>query len=73
MLIDLDLGKERGSERSGARFRTGTLQFMAIDVLNGLPHTYRHDLEFFFYVFSGYASDEAGSVILRQISPRAPY
>lgn len=50
MLIDLDLGKERGSEPSGARFRTGTMQFMAIEVLNGLHHTYRHDLESFFYV-----------------------
>jgi hypothetical protein len=51
MLIDLDLGKERDSEPSGARFRTGTMQFMAIEVLNGLSHTYRHDLESFFYVF----------------------
>jgi hypothetical protein len=36
---------------SGARHRTGTMQFMAIEVLEGKGHTYRHDLESFFYVF----------------------
>ncbi|KAI9888781.1 MAG: hypothetical protein M1814_006286 [Vezdaea aestivalis] len=51
MLMDLDLAKELGSERSGARHRTGTMEFMAIEVLRGKPHTYRHDLESFFYVF----------------------
>lgn len=50
MLIDLDLGKELGSGRSGARCRTGTMEFMAIEVLLGISHTYRHDLESFFYV-----------------------
>ncbi|KAF2458841.1 serine/threonine-protein kinase Sgk2 [Lineolata rhizophorae] len=50
MLIDLDLAKELGSGRSGARCRTGTMEFMAIDVLLGISHTYRHDLESFFYV-----------------------
>ncbi|OJD17655.1 hypothetical protein AJ78_02246 [Emergomyces pasteurianus Ep9510] len=29
MLIDLDLAKEVGSERSGARHQTGTMDFMA--------------------------------------------
>ena len=54
MLIDLDLAKERGSMPSGARHRTGTMEFMAIEVLRqrkGFIHTYRHDLESFFYVF----------------------
>ena len=51
ILIDLDLAKEQGSSRSGARHRTGTMQFMAIEVLDGISHTYRHDLESFFYVF----------------------
>jgi hypothetical protein len=51
MLIDLDLAKELDSPRSGARHRTGTMEFMAIDVLNGKAHTYRHDLESLFYVF----------------------
>ncbi|KAM3556916.1 hypothetical protein ARSEF4850_005304 [Beauveria asiatica] len=50
MLIDLDLAKERDSGPSGARHRTGTMQFMAIEVLRGVNHTYRHDLESFFYV-----------------------
>ncbi|KAM4067835.1 kinase [Hirsutella rhossiliensis] len=50
MLIDLDLAKELGSGRSGARCRTGTMEFMAIEVLLGISHTYRHDLESFFYV-----------------------
>ncbi|ODH44302.1 hypothetical protein ACO22_00922 [Paracoccidioides brasiliensis] len=50
MLIDLDLAKEVGSEQSGARHRTGTMEFMAIEVLLNIDHTYRHDLESFFYV-----------------------
>ncbi|KAL9123118.1 MAG: hypothetical protein Q9187_000331 [Circinaria calcarea] len=50
MLIDLDLAKELGSGHSGARCRTGTMEFMAIEVLLGISHTYRHDLESFFYV-----------------------
>jgi hypothetical protein len=48
MLIDLDLAKELDG---GARHRTGTMEFMAIEVLQGVSHTYRHDLESFFYVF----------------------
>ncbi|OAX79279.1 hypothetical protein ACJ72_06402 [Emergomyces africanus] len=51
MLIDLDLAKEVGGERSGARHQTGTMEFMAIEVLLNIDHTYRHDLESFFYVF----------------------
>jgi len=50
MLIDLDLAKEIGSGRSGARHQTGTMEFMAIQVLRNVSHTYRHDLESFFYV-----------------------
>ncbi|KEF50786.1 uncharacterized protein A1O9_13160, partial [Exophiala aquamarina CBS 119918] len=50
MLIDSDLAKELGSGRTGARCRTGTMEFMAIEVLLGISHTYRHDLESFFYV-----------------------
>ncbi|KAK2812070.1 hypothetical protein FQN50_001781 [Emmonsiellopsis sp. PD_5] len=49
MLIDLDLAKEIGT-RSGARHQTGTMEFMAIEVLLNIDHTYRHDLESFFYV-----------------------
>lgn len=50
MLIDLDLAKVRDGGPSGARHQTGTMQFMAIEVLQGVDHTYRHDLESFFYV-----------------------
>ncbi|KAK2812984.1 hypothetical protein FQN50_001005 [Emmonsiellopsis sp. PD_5] len=50
MLIDMDLAKELGSGRSGARCRTGTMEFMAIQVLFNTDHTYRHDIESFFYV-----------------------
>lgn len=50
MLIDLDLVKELDSLPSGASHRIGTMLFMAIEVLQGKGHTYRHDLESFFYV-----------------------
>lgn len=50
MLIDLDLAKHVGSHRSGARHRTGTMEFMAIEVLWKHAHTFRHDLESFFYI-----------------------
>ena len=50
MLIDLDLAKDLGSGRSGARCRTGTMEFMANEVLLGISHTYRHDIESLFYV-----------------------
>ena len=50
-LIDLDLAEEVGSSPSRLQTRTGTLQFMAIEVLEGkVSHTYRHDLESFLYV-----------------------
>jgi hypothetical protein len=51
MLIYLDLAKELNSGPSGTGHRTGTMQFMAIRVLEGGSHTYRHDLEALFYVF----------------------
>jgi hypothetical protein len=50
MLIDLDLAEERDSGPSDARHQIGTKPFMAIEVLDGEEHTYRHDLESFFYV-----------------------
>ncbi|TWU79100.1 hypothetical protein ED733_008727 [Metarhizium rileyi] len=50
MLIDLDLAKVQDGSPSGARHQTGTIQFMAIQVLRNADHTYRHDLESFFYV-----------------------
>ncbi|KAG9238033.1 hypothetical protein BJ875DRAFT_532559 [Amylocarpus encephaloides] len=50
-LIDLDLAKELDSVPSGgASHRTGTMRFMAIEVLQDKGHTYRHDLESFFLV-----------------------
>jgi hypothetical protein len=48
-LIDLDLAIV-GGERTSVRHQTGTMEFMAIDVLRGVEHTYRHDQESFFYV-----------------------
>ena len=51
LLIGLDLAKELDIMPSGATHRTGTMQFMAIKVLQGKGHTYRHDDESFFYVF----------------------
>lgn len=50
MLIDLDLAKVKDSGPSGARHQTGTIQFMAVEVFRTVDHTYRHDLESFFYV-----------------------
>lgn len=50
MLIDEDLAKEICSGRSGARHQTGTMEFMAIEVLQWVAHSYRHDLESFSYV-----------------------
>ncbi|KAL9099823.1 MAG: hypothetical protein Q9163_004726 [Psora crenata] len=65
MLINLDLATtvdENGKNtRTEARRITGALKFMAIEVVElalrgakrDLEHTYRHDLESFFYVFLG--------------------
>ncbi|KAG5957379.1 hypothetical protein E4U58_006127 [Claviceps cyperi] len=51
MLIDFDLAQNTNEGPSGARFRTGSIEFMAIGVLLGQQHTYRHDLESFLHVF----------------------
>ncbi|KAF2416895.1 hypothetical protein EJ08DRAFT_553285, partial [Tothia fuscella] len=43
---------DRISEKSSTLAQVvGTMEFMAIEVLEGKSHTYRHDLESFFYVF----------------------
>lgn len=39
MLIDADLAKKVGSKPSVARHQTGTMGFMAIEVLLGFSHT----------------------------------
>jgi len=51
VLIDLDgaLDLEKGQARKGELI--GSEGFMAIGILCGDPHTYRHDLESLFYVF----------------------
>ncbi|KAL9100405.1 MAG: hypothetical protein Q9163_004215 [Psora crenata] len=49
ILIDLDLAIVN-RDRTRAQHQTGTIEFMAIDVLRGVAHTYRHNLESFFYV-----------------------
>ncbi|KAG5957896.1 hypothetical protein E4U57_001654 [Claviceps arundinis] len=51
MLIDFDSAHDITKDPSGRRHRTGTIEFMAIGVLLGQQHTYRHDLESFLYVF----------------------
>ena len=63
MLIDYDLAvpmdEDGKNEISKEKKMTGTLEYMAIEVLEGgaqretagIDHTYRHDLESFFYVF----------------------
>ena len=48
MLIDLDLTKEIGSEQIGETHPTGTMEFMSIEVLRKVPHSYRHDVESFY-------------------------
>ena len=50
ILIELDLAEIVGSGPSGARHQTGTVESMAIQVLQKTAHTHRHDLESFFYV-----------------------
>ncbi|KAG6166007.1 hypothetical protein E4U51_003976 [Claviceps purpurea] len=59
MLIDLDLACTVGSAASGARYLTGTVQFMAVEVLLKIDHTYRHDVESFFYVLLWLCGREA--------------
>lgn len=50
-LIDLDLAlKEQRIKSSGAKGKTGTRAFMAIEVLMGEQHSFMHDLESFFWV-----------------------
>ncbi|OCL07127.1 hypothetical protein AOQ84DRAFT_398643 [Glonium stellatum] len=50
-LIDLDLAvKEQREEASGARGKTGTRAFMAIEVLLDEQYSFMHDLESFFWV-----------------------
>ncbi|KJZ68352.1 hypothetical protein HIM_12261 [Hirsutella minnesotensis 3608] len=61
MLIDLDLAKVTDAGPSGARHRTGTMQFMAVEVLRQADHTYRHDLESFFYVLLWMCARESWS------------
>src|SRR3954453_12787458 len=50
-LIDLDFAVDIDRlQASGAPHRTGTLDFIAIAVLEGKSHSFRHDLESFLYV-----------------------
>jgi len=50
-LVDLDLAINPSRlTASGAPHRTGTFDFMAIGVHSGDQHTYRHDLESFFWL-----------------------
>ncbi|KAH7131171.1 FunK1 protein kinase [Dactylonectria macrodidyma] len=51
ILIDLDSARELAEGLGTELGITGTRPFMAIGVLKGECHTYRHDLESFLYVF----------------------
>ncbi len=63
MLINLDcaikVGKDSKNKQTKARHITGTLQFIAIQILKGgldlktisIKHTYQHNLKSFFYIF----------------------
>ncbi|KAG6287792.1 hypothetical protein E4U45_007975 [Claviceps purpurea] len=59
MLIDLDMACIRGSDQDGALHAVGTLPFMATEVLLKIDHTYRHDVESFFYVLLRMCGREA--------------
>ncbi|KAG6262870.1 hypothetical protein E4U49_002779 [Claviceps purpurea] len=50
MLIDLDMSCTLESDQDGASHAVGTLPYMATEVLLKIDHTYRHDVESFFYV-----------------------
>ncbi|KND87351.1 hypothetical protein TOPH_07966 [Tolypocladium ophioglossoides CBS 100239] len=50
MLIDLDAALELDFGPMNPNELIGTRPFMAIGLLQGQPHTYRHDLESFLYV-----------------------
>ncbi|KAG6287554.1 hypothetical protein E4U45_008049 [Claviceps purpurea] len=59
MLIDLDMACTRGSDQDGASHAVGTLSYMAVEVLLKINHTYRHDVESFFYVLLRMCGREA--------------
>lgn len=52
MLIDLNMAKPRQNSCTEGQLHAGTVPFMAIELLQSAAksHTYRHDLESFFYV-----------------------
>lgn len=51
IMIDLDVAMELETGPRQPRELLGTKPFMAIGILRGKSHTYRHDLESFLYVF----------------------
>jgi hypothetical protein len=72
ILIDLDRAIHRARiATSSAKQRTGTPDFMAVGVLYGMPHTYRHDLESFFFVLLWICTYYTGSECRRRSSPPA--
>jgi hypothetical protein len=44
ILIDFDLARELDSCLNRASHQTGTMKFMAIEVLEGKAHTYHYDI-----------------------------
>ncbi|KAI1369386.1 FunK1 protein kinase [Xylaria arbuscula] len=51
ILIDLDAAIELADREGAEPSIVGTRLFIAVGVMNGEEHTYRHDLESFLYVF----------------------
>ena len=49
MLINLDLTIV-DNKQTDRQYMTGTIKFMAINMLCEVKHTYRHDLKSFFYI-----------------------
>lgn len=59
ILIDLDHACDINESEDGQVERTGTLQFMAVDVLNRSEHTYIQDLQSFLYVLIWLCAEDA--------------
>jgi hypothetical protein len=69
MLIDLDLAVDMATDSAALAQGAGTQPYIAIGVLNGEPHTYRHDLESFLYLFIEIAICEGQP---SKLSPQSP-
>lgn len=60
MLIDFDVAMDLSQRTPTGKSIAGTLQYMAAGLMKKDPHTYRHDLESFFYVLLNVATWNEG-------------